>query len=185
MVTVVILASGPSLTDEDVEYVRKARLDGRLDYVLAVSDVGLLKAPWADALCSHDSSWWHAHKYAIDFKGQKFSARGVARTRHFDMKKIGMIGGSNSGLFAMFIARDIFKATGIILLGFDMHRRNGQHFFGPHTATYNNRALKNTKDTDFIRHKKQFDKFRGCDVFNATPGSDLKRFPMVKLTDIV
>lgn len=122
----VVLASGPSLTDEDVEYVRLAREAGKVDVVLAVSNVGLLKAPWADALCSHDSNWWMAHPEAMDFKGRKFSARGFSKTDAFDGKSVGHVSGVNSGLWTMYIARDVYKADRIILLGFDMHRRDGQ-----------------------------------------------------------
>lgn len=183
---VAVLASGASLTDDDVEYVRKARDDGRLDYVLAVSDVGLLKAPWADALCSHDSGWWMAKKAVREFKGRKFSARGYSITEQYDPRKAGFIhGGMNSGLFTMLIARDVYKATVIYLLGFDMHRRNGQHFFGNHTELYNGRSLINTDEKRFKIHIAQFDKFKGADVYNCTPDSDLKRFPMARITDII
>jgi hypothetical protein len=175
----VILASGPSLTDEDIEYVRKAKEDGKT-IVLAVSDVGLLKAPWADALCSHDSNWWMANPDALNFKGRRFSARGFSKTDGFDGKNVGHVSGVNSGLWAMYIARDIYKADRIILLGFDMHRRNGQHFFGEHKG-----KLTNTNEQRFQVHLKQFDRFSGCEVINCTKGSDLKRFPFGDLRDII
>jgi hypothetical protein len=62
-----------------------------------------------------------------------------------------------------------------------MNNRNGAHFFGLHTARYNDRVLKNTRKDDFDRHIKQFDKFQGCEVLNCTPGSDLKKFPLMAL----
>lgn len=182
---VAILASGPSLSDEDVAYIHAARNDGRLQAVVAVSDVGILKAPWADALCSHDSSWWIAKPKALDFTGKKYAARAYQTVEQFNVQKLGMVGGLNSGLFAMYVARDLFKATNLILLGFDMHRRNGQHFFGPHTETCGKNALRNTNEKTFYIHIRQFNRFSGCDVVNCTPDSDLNRFPKAPLREVL
>jgi hypothetical protein len=63
--TVVCLASGPSLTVEDVEYVR-----GRA-VVIAINDA-IRIAPWADALHSSDQLWWARHYKAMrTFTGLK------------------------------------------------------------------------------------------------------------------
>jgi hypothetical protein len=64
--TVVCLASGPSLTTEDVNYVRGKAI------VLAINDAIRL-APWADALHSSDSIWWQKHyRQMRTFHGLKF-----------------------------------------------------------------------------------------------------------------
>lgn len=56
--TVVCLASGPSLTEDDVNYVRGKAL------VIAVNDTIRL-APWADVIYSSDQLWWaRNHKKA-------------------------------------------------------------------------------------------------------------------------
>lgn len=175
MRTFAILASGQSLTDEDVATVRAAGLSG----VIAVSNVGLDKAPWADALCSHDSGWWNAHPEALTFKGRKFSKNGFKRTERYDTKPLS---GINSGLFAMLIARDIFEADLLILLGFDMH---GTHYFGPHRAMNGDKPLKNTNPSRFSTHIKQFNRFQGCEVINCTPDSALKIFPFMELRDAI
>lgn len=177
-----ILASGQSLTDDDVAYIKMARDDGRLDGVIAVSDVGLLKAPWADALVSFDSNWWMAHPEALEFRGKKFSARGYRGTLKVDIKKNGLFSGINSGLYAMFIARDVFNAKDLVLLGFDMH---GTHFFGPHTAKVNGKVLTNTGRNRFNIHKSQFSKFKGCGAINCSPGTALDTFPKAKLRDTI
>lgn len=181
---VVVMASGPSLADEDVEFIKQSREAGKIDVVIAISDVGILKAPWADALCSHDTAWWLSKNWA-GFYGRLFSAKGTARTEAVDTRGFGVVGGMNSGLFGMFVARDIYKATTIILVGFDMHRRNGQHFFGAHTEKYNGMTLFNTDEDKFRIHIKQFDRFSGCEVYNCTPGSDLKKFPFSDLRVII
>ena len=56
--TVVCVASGPSLTAEDVEYVR-----GKAT-VIAINDAVRL-APWADVVYSSDKGWWLSHVKAL------------------------------------------------------------------------------------------------------------------------
>ena len=65
--TVVCLASGPSLTPADVEYVRgKARV--------IVINTTVLLAPWADVLYACDARWWQwHHKTVKGFAGMKFA----------------------------------------------------------------------------------------------------------------
>lgn len=63
--TAVCIASGPSLTTEDVEYVK-----GKAT-VIAVNDAIRL-APWADVLVSVDQLWWDKHYRAMrEFPGVK------------------------------------------------------------------------------------------------------------------
>lgn len=185
MGTWVILASGPSLNDDDLDYVRQAYEEGRVEGVIAVSDVGLLKAPWASALASHDGKWWMAHPEHADFKGAKFCANNALGVKKFNHRPYSGLSGCNSGLYAMYVALKVYKATKIILLGFDLHAKNGAHFFGEHKAVWNKRQLKNSTDRDFIRHIRQFDRFQGCEVVNCTKGSALKRFPFAELRDIL
>lgn len=172
--TIAILASGHSLTKEDVEYVRLARLDGRLNAVLAVSNVGLDLAPWADALVSHDTKWW-----AFNLNSNKFSGRKFCRNR-WPLVEIYMpnpSNGCNSGYMAMQVARDIYKAERIILLGFDMH---GTHYFGPHRT-----GLTNTNEHKFLMHLRQFEGWQGPEVINCTPNSALKKFPFMPLRKVL
>ena len=155
--TWVVLATGPSLSTEDV-----ARVKGRCR-VAAVSNAYLL-APWADILVSNDRKWWECNPSAFSFVGKKFCShelRGVEQFReHVPL-------GRNSGLMAMCVARKL-GAKKLILLGFDMH---GEHFFGKHPE-----PLKNTTEKIFKTHIRQFDGFSGCDVVNCTLGSSLLRF---------
>lgn len=61
----VCLASGPSLTQDDVDYVK-----GKAT-VIAVNDAIRL-APWADVVCSIDQMWWGNHYQAMrSFSGLK------------------------------------------------------------------------------------------------------------------
>lgn len=167
-----ILASGQSLNDSDVSLVKKFRDEGNLDGVIAISNVGIDLAPWADALVSHDAKWWANNLHSNMFKGRKFCRQSWPKCEVFvpDRKN-----GCNSGYMAMQVARDIFKAKRIILLGFDMR---GTHYFGKHP-----KGLKNTDDAGFTRHIAQFNNWTGCEVVNCTVGSALKQFPFLSLPE--
>lgn len=171
----VIIASGQSVTKEQIDSVRKSGIP-----FIAVSNVGIDLAPDAEALVSFDTDWWVAYPEAMTFKGDKFSRFGGYGRKEF---RLPFTGGCNSGLFAMFIARDVYKATRLILLGFDMH---GTHYFGAHERKKSTgRVLTNTDKQKFNLHKSQFRRFSGCEVVNCTPLSALEIFPKRPLDDML
>lgn len=168
--TVVVMASGQSLTAQDVEYVKIAREENRVKAVIAVSNVGLDLAPWADALVSHDTKWWAMNINATQFSGRRFCRSHWPNVEAYVPNPKG---GCNSGYMAMQVARDIYKADKIILLGFDMH---GTHYFGKHPT-----GLRNTTNERFLAHIGQFNSWVGPEVINCTPNSALKKFPFMEL----
>lgn len=174
----VIIATGPSLDSYEVEYIRQAKMNGWIDGVIAVNNAGLDRAPWADALVAHDTVWWMAYPEALNFKGRRFSKHGFGGTERApcDLRSC------NSGLLAMFVARDVFLADRLILLGFDF---KGTHYFGPHTAVAGYQKLRNTTEEKFKVHIKQFEDFSGCQVINCNLDSALEKFPKCKLSDIL
>lgn len=169
-----VLASGQSLTAEQVDLVRGARDRGLIDSVITVSNVGLDLAPWADALVSHDEKWWAHHTHSNMFEGRKFCRTHWPNVEVFIPNPSN---GCNSGYMAMQVARDIYKAEKIVLLGFDMH---GTHYFGEHKT-----GLTNTGEAGFNRHIKQFEGWHGCEVVNCTPNSALKKFPFMELEKVL
>lgn len=168
MQTWAIIATGQSLRQEDVDYLR-----GKCK-VVAVSDAYNL-APWADVLVSYDRAWWEANPSAVSFAGLKYAktdqVRGVTNFRTDEMPM-----GCNSGLMAMFVAR-MLGAERIILLGFDMY---GTHYFGPHE-----KGLKNTSSIRFEQMKKQFTRFSGCEVINSTRVSALDCYLKKPLREVL
>lgn len=152
-----VIATGPSLTDAQVQAVRHLPC-------VAVSNA-YLKAPWAVALASADLRWW-LH-YRPEFAGRRFSVSTVP-----DAERVDLVSGSNSGLLGMEVAV-LLGATSLLLLGFDM---KGDHFFGPHPV-----GLKNTDRVGFERFKRQFSGFKKVPVVNCTPGSALDCFPKMDL----
>lgn len=181
----VICATGYSLSDKDIAVVRELRAKETIQGIIAVSNAGIDKLPDADALVSHDSAWWIAYPDSLNFAGKKYSARGFRRTIPYEVRVNGYVKGVNSGLMAMYIARDIYKASHLILLGFDMNRDGGQHYFGKHEKVLNGKQLINTDEKKFDMHIKQFNEFRGCEVVNCSINSSLKQFPILPLCDIV
>jgi hypothetical protein len=130
------LATGPSLTQADVDAVR-----GKVDGVIAISDAIDL-APWADVLYSCDGRWWQWRegmpsyqglKYGLKDDTAKWASHGVRRLKHtgrvgLDVTPDAIRDGANSGYQAINLAVH-FGATRIVLLGYDMR---GDHFFGSH-----------------------------------------------------
>lgn len=160
---VAVIATGSSLTAEQVERVRHLP-------AIAVSDAYSL-APWASALVSADKAWWQFHNPT--FAGRKFSAipaQGI-ETEHLE----GLPMGTNSGLWGVQVAVEKFGGTEVLLLGFDL---GGSHFFGPHPE-----GLKNTKVERFEVFKKQFSGYKpkGVRIVNCTPGSALTCYPTASL----
>ncbi len=142
--TVICLATGPSLTPDDVEFCR-----GRAGVrVIAINDAYRL-APWADALYACDAKWWHWHIGVPSFTGPKWSlehsAWGNYRAVYTDVQRLrntgpaglehdptGLKSGRNSGYQAINLAVH-YGAARIVLLGYDMQPSGGKsHFFGDH-----------------------------------------------------
>ena len=192
MTRAVIIATGPSLTPDDV--IDSFTLNRRT-YV--VNDAYLL-APWADVLYACDEQWWSHHEphtrgfcrwTTTDAAAQKYGlnhipGRGVETSGvHFDTSGHGIIYGSNSGFQALNLA----YAQGVrdvVLLGFDMGHDPGQpkHFFGSHPSHMDN-------PTPFGHCIKQFERAApiiaaaGMKVVNATRRTRLTCFPRVALSE--
>lgn len=166
----VVIATGQSLTKEDVEHVRLAWERGACK-VVVVSNAYQL-APWADILVSYDRKWWAYHKEAVNFAGEKICRFNYAGVHQWQPPEAPT--GCNSGLMGMHVAKDR-GAKRIMLLGFDMH---GTHYFGKHPE-----GLTNTPPTRFAQHLRQFARFNGPTVINCSPGSALTRYPMMTIKE--
>jgi hypothetical protein len=136
-----IIASGPSLTAEDVD-----SLKGQC--VICIND-NYLRAPWADVLYACDGQWWNGTATELKaFKGRKITqdkeaadkyvleyiesvdAPGLSRDPSYIHK------GSNSGIQAINLACH-FGARRIVLLGYDMQATGGKsHWFGEHPNNF-------------------------------------------------
>jgi hypothetical protein len=167
-----ILCTGPSLTQAVVDAVRGMR-------VIAVNNAFEL-APWAEALAANDMAWWKRNPSAREFAGRKFSTNILP-----DVERVisgNVLTESCSGVLGLEVAKIIGAKPGdpILLLGVDFH---GSHYFGEYTN-----GLKNTTDARRKVHARQFENWakvnKGYTVYNCTPGSALRAFPMARLEDL-
>lgn len=182
--TVACLASGPSLTPDDVEAVRG------LDAVIVVNTTYQL-APWATGLYAADAAWWNWHKGA-DFSGLKYSVSpqaavwGVKVLRNtgphgLELQPDGLRTGMNSGYQAINLAVH-FGAARILLLGYDMQvgQRREKHWHADHP---------NKVDADYRKFLGAFQTIvaplhaAGVEVLNCTRRTALTCFPLVPLAD--
>lgn len=185
--TVVCIASGPSLTVEDVNFVRgKAR-------VIVINNSYKL-APWADILYACDQRWWKWFKGAPDFPGLKFaltaeSAKwpgvrviGKSGTDGLSLDPRSLRTGGNGGYQAINLAV-LLGATKIVLLGYDMQlgEKGKQHWHGDHPM----RMI-----SPYVNFRRCFQtivdplKEAGVEVINCSRETALKCFPRRRLDEV-
>lgn len=184
----IVVASGPSLTDEQA-----SRCVG--DHVVAVNDAWR-KVPFADVLYACDERFWDV-KGCEGFQGERWSSHGSSLRQQDDKiecaKRHGLklvqgrdgegfctepgviYYGSNSGFQAVNLAIH-FGAKLIRLVGFDM-QPNG-HFFGRQIPQFPVPG-----DSEFRTFRRAFERAaermpEGVRIINCTPGSALTCFPM-------
>jgi hypothetical protein len=191
--TVACIASGPSLSLDDVAFVRgKVR-------VIAVNDA-VRVAPWADVLYSSDRAWWpgfarhggafNGLKYGVgEHQGQREPFRRcpdvtvLTNTGEHGVETdpSGLRTGSNSGAAAINLAVH-FGAARVLLLGYTMSViDNRAHFFDDGPARH-------TLYRSWVRC---FDAMRaplkalGVEVINCTHPTALTSFPCASARDVL
>lgn len=191
--TVLVMGSGPSLAQADVDFAR-----AHVQAVIAVNDSYKL-APDADCLYAADSHWWGWHKGVTgahtvgNVKYPAFTGRlryALNKTPYADVQLLkrgpqsglsldpGRVALGLNGVYQSINVAVHLGATRVILLGVDMR---GGHFFGHHP---NNSAPPFSLCLE--RFKTLIDPLAaaGVDVLNCTPKSALKCFPMASLEDV-
>ncbi len=184
--TFVCVASGPSLTSEDVNYCRgKAR-------VIVINN-NYQKAPWADVLYACDAKWWKCpeHAAAAQFQGLKYTLtqpqiripglqvlKNTGRSG-LELHPSGLRTGANSGYQAINLAIHLGAAR-ILLLGYDMQKQGNRHHWHadhPHQT--------NSPYGAFLLHFNQLAPLlekRQIPVINCTRRTALTCFPQQSLT---
>lgn len=186
--TVVILASGPSLSEDQCEAVRAWRQaeTAQPRRVIAINNT-FRRALWADMLYACDVNWWNVYineavaTFAGEFWTQDVRAQREHRIKYVESSRADGLGkrpgvihqGGNSGYQAINLAYQA-GAEKIVLLGLDMH---GTHWHGKHVN-----GLPNTSDWLFRIWIKNFDalasdlRAEGVDVVNCSPDSAVRCF---------
>jgi hypothetical protein len=144
-------------------------------YSVIVVNGAFRLAPWALALAANDSAWWQANPDAMQFAGEKVSFNSIPGVMRLVAN--GMTPSTNSGVLGLQVASH-FGATSIVMIGADFH---GDHFFGKYEG-----RLKNATPERRKLHARQFEAWAAVSripVWNATPGSALRVFPVVTLAE--
>ena len=190
--TVVLIGSGPSLTDAQINRVAEAGHP-----VIAIND-NYQRAPWADMLYACDRQWWRWHEdTALKFRGLKVTVSDVAAELYRERGLLWIPGywrdgfshepnyihyGKSSGYQGANIAF-LAGARRILLLGFD-HRNIGDqpHWFGDHPNKVRSHYPGWFKNWITIANDLA-NSHADCEIINVTPGSALTVFPMMDLAE--
>jgi hypothetical protein len=157
--TFIIVASGPSLTKQQTEYIEQYGAD---NHIVVVND-NYKRLPWADYLFAADLKWWRLHYKTVcettksytelhtidriraplfrninEVKNRPLIENDITRNIS-DIENTNLLyHGGCSGILAMEFAR-IRGAAKIILVGYDMQHTGGKsHWFGDHPKGFLN-----------------------------------------------
>lgn len=196
--TVLVMASGPSMSEADAQRVRAWRT-GVTPYLrrVIVINTTFRLAPWADVLYACDAKWWDYHAAevsALGFCGGLWSIQTEARARHgvqiIESKRGAGLGrepgvinqGTNSGYQAINFAWQCGAAR-IVLLGFDMHEVGGRaHWHADHPGKIRRANPYAQWLLKFPQLASDLDE-EGCEVVNCTPNSALRAFQQMPLDE--
>ncbi len=190
--TVVICASGPSLTREDLAYLELVHAAGRVRVIVINTTYEL--APWADCLYACDGVWWSTHPAAAHFAGLKYALEAPARwygavalrntgRTGLELDPSGLKTGNNSGYQAINLAVHLGAAR-IVLLGYDLQ-------LGPDGATHWHRPHPAPRRLPFAEWLRYFRTLAapladlGITVVNATRRTALDVWPLEALEDAI
>lgn len=187
---VAIVASGPS-----AKHAGAGVLKGRLPVMAIKKSIELV--PFADVVYGCDGPWWRDVRGLPQFQGLKL-CYDVQACDEFGLKRVeirdklsnrlefaqtGKVGAAgNSGFQALNLAIQ-FGARRILLVGFDVHGRGGEHWYGRNGWGFAN----NPTEDNYRRWRAAFDGAaadiaeRGIEVFNASSVSDIRSFPKMSI----
>lgn len=183
MKTAIIIATGPSVTQELVDGCRGKGT------VYVVKEAYRL-APWADHLYCGDYDWFDYYEGLKDFAGKKWCCCPNAAAKwgleyveprndwnwsHTD----GVIAtGGNSGFQTMNLA-ELHGHDRIILLGFDMQYGAKRNFY----TGADNRPKRPSNFDYFIKCLRRAKPHMRAEVINCSMDSVLEMFPKMELAD--
>lgn len=155
-------------------------------------------APFADVVYGCDAPWWQSVQFLPSFKGLKLAYDGAVCNNETGIQKVdipdpaslgllfdkvGTVGaGGNSGFQALNLAMQ-FGACRIMLIGFDAHLRDGEHWYGRNNwmKASNPDAYNVQKWVKALNLVAPVIAKRGVEVINASVCSDVHCFPKMKI----
>lgn len=185
MHTAICIASGPSLTQEDVDFCRGK---GKVYVVKECKDL----APWADVLYAADGDWWERENGCPDFTGDKWTVHPEAAKKYglkcidykpqdtWSFEQDWIATGGNSGFQALNLAV-LHGASRVVLLGYDMGFVKNKHWW----TGKKDRPIRCSNYQEWIEKFNKAAPLIPVPVLNASRLSNLKCFPRVKIMDVL
>ncbi len=174
--SVVCIASGPSLTVEDAQLVKEWRDKNTATRKVVVVNTTYQMCPWADVLYAMDRAWWNTY---IDDVRSVFAGKllTMAKKCH-GVEVAGIEVFQNSGAGALAVAAKM-GADNIIMLGYDAKYSNGKrHWHGDHPKGLKNAGVVKRWPAQFDYLARRLARKR---VLNCTRSTAIKCFPVVPL----
>jgi hypothetical protein len=172
---VVILASGPSLTDADIEATKHLPC-------VAINTTWE-KVRHCQVLFAGDHRWWCDNAEQIDIPAIRVSLSSNSERQYSATRfktKVSVNAGYNSGAVAIEYAI-VNGAERIILLGMDCSVKLGEHHHGKHPKS------PNPNETKCALWKQQFRTLRktypSADIVNCSRYTELDMFPCMPLEE--
>jgi hypothetical protein len=143
--TAVIMASGPSLSRDQLNHVEKRQSEAPDQFVTIAVNNTYKRAPWASDLYACDPTWWTAYG-ARDFTGRKWSQAdnaaqyGATHVKCKPGSELNLYGdtirtGGNSAFQAVNMAI-LFGAKRVVILGVDCQPTGGKlHWHEDHDTS--------------------------------------------------
>ena len=183
--TAVVIASGPSLTAEDVYLVAAYR--ALHPCVVLVTNTSFRAAPWADVLFFHDWRWWEVHQAEVkrSFPGLKVTIAASRDPAVISLAGLAFDAYLNAGGGAISLAL-LGGCQRVICLGLDAQvGPQGQtHWHGSHPKPCGDAVslpIWAEKFADLARVAQA----RGVPVLNASRTTALDCFPRVTLEEVL
>lgn len=179
--TIIVLASGPSLTETDVNTIKE------LDLPTIVTNNTFQLAPWANILIFHDANWWRKYRVEVSnkFKGQAVTVSLIRESNVLSLHGLGFNGFGNSGAAGISFA--IYAgAKRVICLGLDckLDSDGKTHWHGDHI-----RGLGNAVSLPkwFVRFDElaEYAKDQNVEIINASRDTALESFTRIQLEDLL
>lgn len=128
--TVVCVASGPSLTQEDCDAVKDTGL------TTLVANDSWRRAEFAQVLFASDHGWWQQHTHEITVPAERWTDS-VPAAQEFGLHLyVTPRRPSSSGGRLIELAADL-GAKRVLMIGYDCSLKAGSHWHGDHTRTGN------------------------------------------------
>lgn len=198
--SVVAIASGPSLTREDVEMVRAWRNANHMMRLVAVINTSYQIAPWANLVYACDARWWDMYERDVrtvcrhpaqlwtqDRKAaEKYGLRRVrCRLGGGLCREPGVVhAGDNSGyqLLGLLYHAGVRR---VVLLGYDMKYgpNDKSHWHGDHPPKLRSFPMWEKQTRNFNELARDLSKPYGMEVVNASRDTAITAFPRVGLSD--